>query len=95
MLIKEYNEVGLFLKDYEEQLRKKEAVSQMLLYPAYNSLSPPDLGCERSVGELITYLLLDYLGKNGRCFGTIESHPSSGSRAWSERGNRERQQGQS
>lgn len=46
MLIKEYNEAGLFLKDYEEHLRKKEAVSQLLLYPAYNSLSSADKGKE-------------------------------------------------
>ncbi len=46
MLIKEYNDAGLFRKDYEEHLRKKEAVSQLLLYPAYNSLSPADQGKE-------------------------------------------------
>ncbi len=46
MQVKEYNEAGLFLKDYEEHLRKKEAVSQLLLYPAYNSLSPVEKGRE-------------------------------------------------
>lgn len=42
MLVKEYNEAGLFLKDFEEHLRKKEAVSQLLLYTANNSPSPPE-----------------------------------------------------
>ncbi len=46
MLIREYEEAGLFLKDYEEHLLKKEAVSQLLLYPAYNSLSSADRGRE-------------------------------------------------
>jgi predicted GNAT family acetyltransferase len=46
MLIKEYDEEGLFLKDYEYHIRRKEAVGQLLLYPAYNSLSPMDEGRE-------------------------------------------------
>ncbi len=47
MLVKEYDEAGLFLKDYEDHMRKKEAVSQLLLDPAYNSLSLTDTGKEK------------------------------------------------
>ncbi len=46
MFIRNYSEAGLFLKDFEEHLRKNEAVSQLLLYPAYNSLSSAEKGKE-------------------------------------------------
>lgn len=46
MIVKEYEDAGLFLKDYEVYMMKKEAVSQLLLYPAYQSLPTAEPGKE-------------------------------------------------